>query len=265
MISLSYKTKCILLLLLISLGVILSVKYILPYFFTFLFAYWLSQYAIPIAFYLRQKLHIPRTISNLFTLFLILTMAGILLFLIFHSLFQQINQLIENIPLYKQKILEGISGFCGCCDSWLNFKKGTTLQYILTYSGNILDKKNGTIFPAFTKQTVIIMCQTFKFLAQFGILILSALLMIQDHERLKDLYHSCFLHDDIDTIVKQLSKTGLRYIKMQCIIMSIIAILCTLGLFLSHSAYPLLLGILIALLDALPLLEVEPFLFPGQL
>lgn len=262
MIQLSYKTKCILFLLLVSISVILSVKFILPYFFTFLFAYWLAKYAVPIAFYLQHKLHIPRTISNLFTLLLILSVVGVLLFLIFHSLIQQFNRLMEQIPVYKQTIFDGISNVCSCCDNWLNFKDGTTFEYIIAYGETILNKSNGSVFPTFTKQTVAIMCQTFRIFAQSGILILSALLMIQDYEKLKKLYHSWFLHDDIDQIVTKLSSTGLTYMKMQCVIIAVIAVLCTIGLFLSHSSYPLLIGILIAVLDALPLFGSGTILIP---
>lgn len=261
MTQLSYKTKCILFIVFISLVVIFSVKFILPYFFTFLFAYWLAKCAIPIAFFFKHKLHIPKAISNLLTLFLILSFAGTSLFLIFHSLFQQVNRLIGNIPVYKKQVFEVVSCFGSCCDNWLKFEEGTTFAYILSYAGNLFNKNN-SIFPTFTRQTIAIMCQTFKLLAQLGILILSALLMIQDHEKLKDMYHSWFLHDDIDKIVKQLSFTGLRYMKMQCIIIAVIAVLCTIGLFLSHSSYPLLLGIIIAVLDALPLFGSGTILIP---
>lgn len=261
MIKFSYKTKCILFLLLLSCGIILSVKYILPYFITFLFAYWLAKCATPISFYLHEKIRIPKSISNVLTLLLILFVLGTPLYLLVHSLIQQIDRLITQLPIYRQSLQELINNMCTCCDKLFKLNDGTSIAYVLSYTDNLFHK-NESVIPGFTKQTVTLMFQTIRLFTQLGIMILSSLLIIQDHEHLKEMYHSWFLHDDIDLILKQLSSTGLTYIKMQFIIMSVIAVLCTAGLFLSKSAYPLLLGILIAILDALPLFGSGTILVP---
>lgn len=262
MAHLSYKTKCILLILLITASVFLSVKFILPYFFPFLFAYWLAHYAYPIVFYLHEKLHIPKTISNIVTLLLFLFIIGSLLFLLCNSLIQQVNQLIEHLPVYKQAVLSQFTNVCSYCDKCLKFKTGTTIDYLYEYILSFAENNGSLVFPTFTRQTISLMFQTFRFIAQFGIMIISTLLIVQDHDKLKDMYHTWFLHDDIDLILHRLSLTGLTYMKMQSIIITIIALICTTGLFFSHSSYPLLLGIIIAILDALPLFGSGTILVP---
>ena len=261
MLKMSYKIKCILFLLLLSCGIIFSIKYIFPYFITFLFAYWLAKCAIPIAFYLHEKMRIPKTVSSVLTLLLILFVLGTPLYLLTNSLIQQVDTLIAHLPIYRQSLQAQINNICTCCDQLFNLNDGTSIAYVLSYTDSLFNK-NGSVLPNFTKQTVALMFQTFRLFTQLGILILSSLLIIQDHERLKEMYHSWFLHDDVDLILKQLSSTGLTYIKMQFIIMCVIAVLCTTGLFLSKSAYPLLLGILIAILDALPLFGSGTILVP---
>lgn len=262
MAHLSYKTKCILLILLITASVFLSVKFILPYFFPFLFAYWLAHYVYPIVFYLHEKLRIPKTISNIVTLLLFLFIIGALLFLLCNSLFQQVNRLIEHLPVYKQAVLSQFTNVCSYCDKCLKFEDGTTIDYLYEYILSLAENNGSLVFPTFTRQTISLMFQTFRFISQFGIMIISALLIVQDHDRLKNMYHTWFLHDDIDQILHQLSITGLTYMKMQSIIIAIVALICTTGLFFSHSSYPLLLGIIIAILDALPLFGSGTILVP---
>jgi len=260
--KLSYKTRCILFLLIITLFVFIAVKFILPYFLPFLFAYWLAKYSIPISFYLHKKVHIPKTISGLLVLSCILFVIGAILFLIGESLFQQINHLIENLPIYKQNAVIQISSLCNCCDNWLNLETGTCSNYLFSYTSSLLADNGSLVFPTFTRRTITLMFQTFHYFMQFGIVLISALFMIQDHETLQELYQSWFLHDDIHVILKKLSDTGITYMKMQCIIILVIAVQCTIGLYLSHSAYPLLLGIIIAVLDALPLFGSGTILVP---
>lgn len=262
MAHLSYKTKCILLILLITVSVFLSVKFILPYFFPFLFAYWLARYAYPIVFYLYEKFRVPKTISNIMTLLSILFIIGSLLFLLCNSLFQQVNSFIEHLPVYKQAVLSQFTNICSYCDKYLKFETGTTIDYLYEYMLSLIENNGSLVFPTFTRQTISLMFQTFRFITQFGIMIISALLIVQDHDKLKDMYHSWFLHDDIDQILHQLSTTGLTYMKMQSIIVAIVAVICTTGLFFSRSSYPLLLGIIIAIFDALPLLGSGTILIP---
>jgi sporulation integral membrane protein YtvI len=237
------------------------VKYIFPYFITFLFAYWLAKCAIPIAFFLHEKFRFPRILSNIITLSLILIVLGTILYLLAISLIQQLNLLIEHFPSYRISIQSNLTNMCSCCDKFFKLNDGTSVGYIFSYIDSLF-QKGGAIFSSVTRQTVSFMFQTIRLFIQFSIIVLSAILIMQDHTKLKNTYHYWFLYEDVEQILKQLSKTGLTYMKMQFIIMSVIAVQCTLGLFLSQSSYPLLLGILIALLDALPLFGSGTILVP---
>lgn len=262
MAHLSYKSRCIVFTILVSVIVIASVKYILPYFYPFLFAYWLAKCSTPIVFCLHKKLHFPKTLANILTLLLILFIVGVLLFFLIESLYQQTNCLIGNLPVYKQAIITQLTDVCTCCDSWFKLKTGTTIALLYDYMGSFTEKGGSIVVPAFTRQTIALMFQTFRYFALFGIILISAMLIIQQYDNLTDSYHSWFLYKDIDSILKKLSQTGLKYIKMQLIIIAVVAVICTIGLFLSNSSYPLLLGILISLFDALPLLGSGTILVP---
>lgn len=261
MAHLSYKSRCILFLALISCIVIGAVKFILPYFYPFLFAYWLAKGSSPIVFCLHKRLHIPKTLANIITQLLILFIIGVLLFLLLDSLFQQTNRLIDHLPIYKESLLAELTDVCLFCDSFLKLKTGTTIALLYEYTST-LTEKGVSVVPTFTRQTITLMFQTFRYFALIGITLISALLIVQENESLTEAYHSCLLFDDIDHILKKLSQTGLKYLKMQLVIIAVIAIICTIGLFLSHSSYPLLLGILIALFDALPFLGSGTILVP---
>ncbi len=261
MAKLSYKSKCILFLLLVSISVLIGVKFVLPYFLPFIFAFWLAKYACPITFYLQKRFHVPRSIGSILTLLALLFVVGASLMLFGDALLKQLNRLLDNLPIYKENLLAEVMSVCAYCDRCLKFETGTTSDYVMTYITSFMDS-NSSVFPSFTRQTIALMFQTFQFLAQLGIMIISTLLIVQDREKLRNLYHSWFLHDDIDVILKKLSETGVTYIKMQCVIIAVIAVLCTVGLYLSHSSYPLLLGIIIAIFDALPLFGSGTILVP---
>lgn len=262
MAHLSYKSRCILFLALITCIVIGAVKYVLPYFYPFLFAYWLAKCSTPIVFCLNKRLHVRKTIANVLTLLLILFILGVLLFFLGDSLFQQTVRLINHLPTYKETLLTYLTDVCNCCDTWFQVKNGTTFSILYDYLGSLSEKGGSIVVPTFTKQTILLMFQTFRYFGLAGIVLISALLIVQEHENLTEAYHSWFLYDDIDRILKKLSQTGLKYMKMQLIIIAVIAVICTAGLFLSNSSYPLLLGILIALFDALPFLGSGTILVP---
>lgn len=258
----SGKGRTLLFICTITASVFLGVKYLLPYFLPFIFAYWLAKYTYPIAYFINQKFHLPMGIAGIITLLLCTTLIGLIVFFFTDALIRQITILFNNLPSYKDALLSHANEMCLCCDKFLKSRNGTTFdflgRYLTKFSGNATSK----IIPCITMQTITIMKKVIAIVTTVFIILFSALLIIMDMDSLKELYKKCFFYNDLNRILKQLSQTGIKYLKIQCFIVCVIAVICTTGLFFNKSSYPLLIGIVIAILDALPLFGSGTILIP---
>lgn len=258
----SDKGKTLLFLCIISVIVFLGVKYLLPYFLPFIFAYWLAKYTYPIAYFMNQKFHLPMGIAGILTLLLCTSLIGLTAFFFTDAFIRQATILFHNLPAYKDTVLSHANDICLCCDKFLKNRNGTTFDFLGRYLTKLFGNATSKIIPCITMQTITIMKRAITIVTTSFIILFSALLIMIDMNSLKELYKKCLFYEDLNQILKQLSQTGVKYLKIQCFIVCIIAGICTAGLFFNKSSYPLLIGIIIAILDALPLFGSGTILIP---
>ena len=98
---------------------------------------------------------------------------------------------------------------------------------------------------------------TVKLIGLTGILLIifvAAVLMVKDLPDFRERYKNKDFYKDIHKVTEKLSEAGIAYLRSQLVIMLIVAVICVLGLTLIKSDYALLLGMGIAIMDALPIL-----------
>lgn len=249
-------------LIILSIVVIFGLKFLFPYFMPFIIAYGFAKYAYPISLCLNKRFHFPKSLACVVTLTLFMSIVGVLIYYFTITLIGQLDTVITNLPIYRKNLLNQIYDLCHQCDCAFQMKHGTTKEYFFSLLASFSNIKDTALIPTLTKQTVGFMMQTVKLMYWVFICIFTALLIILDYEGLREKYRKIIFYKDINRILDKLSVTGLRYLKMQFVIIGVIAILCTIGLFIIKNPYALLLGVVIALLDALPLFGSGTILVP---
>lgn len=250
----------------ITVCVYLSFRYLLPLFFPFLAAYLLMRILFPVVVFFKKRLHFPSWLSYTTTLSLFFLTLGGGLFLLLWKLFAQIRLLFCNFPIYYQVWQQTFSAqsqkICHCLDAMFSMEAGTIKEFIGGQFDNIADSCNQMISTH--AGTVLATCfsGSIHFFTALVMLIISMIILCKDMDQIHNAYRKSAFHSLIHQVAHTLKKTGLAYLKSQCIIIASIWFVCSLGLFIIHNPYAIILGLAIALFDAFPVLGSGMILVP---
>lgn len=191
--------------------------------------------------------------------YIILFVVGIALFSL---LFEQFHSIWLNLPHYKEKMLEVLRVCCQRTDVFLNVGQGASLAYVQGLMQDVGDVSFEGALPKVTSYSVHAAGTIFAIVFEVVITIMATVYLIQDYEKLRTRMiesewgkHVCHM------IVKGKETLG-GYLKAQTIILLCNGLLCTLAFFVIGQSYYLILGPLVALLDALPILGAGLLLIP---
>lgn len=248
----SNKRRLVTTIIVTTIGVYLTIRFILPLVAPFIMAYAIAALILPLTRLLEKKCKIPKTIGGTLALFALLLSAGIGLLYLGENLIEQFQMFMKNFPVYQSMIVNSVDSFCNGCDRFLGLAKGEARAF---FDGNIntmLLEVQTNLMPKMTEQTFQV---AFKIVGIVGTLIftiISILLIVQDADEIKKKYKLLPFYKEIHSVTGKLSGAGIAYLKAQLIIMSIISVINISGLLLIKNKYALLVGIGVAILDALP-------------
>ena len=251
---------------LLTIGTIIAVyvgmKYLLPLFVPFLFAYFIAWLLRPVVGFLHRKLKIPLVVGGgLGVLVLLLTVSVILCYL-GRILFDQVVLFLRNIPIYQQYITQQIDGFCCASDKLFGLKDGSIKLIVNDGLNSMVEYVQVNILPKMTVQTIKIAIGLAGTLAIFLIILVATILIIKDMEEYKAGLRKSEFYPAVHKITQKLSDTGIAYMKTQLILMSIVAVINAIGFFLLKNPYALLIGIFVGIFDAFPVLGSGLILVP---
>lgn len=101
------------------------------------------------------------------------------------------------------------------------------------------------------------------FMSGLVVTFISTLLIMGDMENLRRKIWDYSWLVGTRRVVKRLQKTTVLYLKAQIILIFLVAVVCGAGFYLMGSPYYLILGILLGLFDAVPLIGTGTFLYPS--
>ncbi len=250
----SYRFRWFVTNVLITFGVYLSFRYLLPLLFPFIVAYFLAWIIRPVTETMYHRLKIPRVVGGSVSLLLLIAVFGTSIILLINILIKQAIAFIRNLPIYMNVIADRLDSICKHCDEIMGLRDGAARTVVDDNIVQTINKVKADIMPQITERTISL---TVKFIGFTGILLIifvSAVLMAKDVPGFKERYEKNELYRDIHKVTIKLSEAGIAYLRSQFIIMSIVAVVCVLGLTLLKNEYAVLLGLGIAIMDALPIL-----------
>lgn len=248
------RVKGPILIVLISVGVYLSFRYLLGLILPFLIAYFLAWIIRPVTETLYRRFRLPRILGGSISLFLLFAVFGTGIYLLINILIKQAFAFIRNLPIYLNMIANRLDHICMGCDELFGLEDGTLRGMVDDNLVQTVNRVKNNLMPQLTEHTISI---TVGLIAFFGVLLIifvSAVLIVKELPSFQEKYCNHNLYKDFHRITGKLSEAGIAYLRSQAIIMIIVALICILGLTLLHNSYAVLLGIGIAILDALPLI-----------
>ncbi len=237
-----------------TLAVYLGFRFILPLIFPFLFAYFLAWMIRPTTEFMYRKMKIPRIIGGTISLGVLTAVIGAALFYLFNTLTKQTITIIRNMPVYLDYLAVKLDRFCTSCDGVLGFKRGTLRGVMDDNFTRMVDRLKSNVMPVITQRTISYTITLVVAIGVILIILISAVLIVKDLPAFRKKYGNSEVYKDIHMVTNKLADAGIAYLRTQLIIMSIIAVISFLGLTIMKNPYALMIGILIALMDALPIL-----------
>lgn len=258
----SGQCKSILLAIGTTIGIYLAFRYILPIVVPFLFAYFLAKLILPVITFLQNKLKLPKCLSRGAAVIGMALLAGSVIFCLGKIILYQLQNFIQNIPVYQKLLVEKITMLCNHCNRLFGLKDGTLMNWMEDNMRHMWMQVKTEILPTMTFHTFHGVLKLCGIGAIFFLIVISVLMILKDMDEIREEYEQSRFYKQIHPIADYLSKVGFAYLKAQMIIISLITMVCTLGLVLIHNRYALLAGLGIALIDAIPLVGSGTILVP---
>lgn len=248
------RLKWLLTIFLIAVSVYLGFKYLLPLLLPFVAAYFLAWIIRPVTELLYKKLKIPRIIGGSLSLLLLLAVFGTGLFMLINILIKQAIAFIKNLPVYINDVSGKLDALCGYGDGIFGMEDGTLMKLVEDNLAQTVNKVKSNLMPELTERTISITVMTVGFIGILLIVFVSTVLIVKDLPEFQIRYANNRFYRDFHKISSKLSDAGSAYLRSQFIIMVIVAVICVFGLSLIKNEYAVLLGMGIAIMDALPIL-----------
>lgn len=251
---------------LITTVVCLSLKFILPLVFPFIAAYLFLRMLLPAINFLKNRCGLPVWFSYGSVLIGFFVSASGAFSLIIWLICRQVQLLINNFPIYYQLysslFYNCFKKCCHCIDYYLSMQDGTTLNFAsekisLLQSGYVdkLVNNAGQIFSG----CINVFAQV---IALIFIILISMIVLCRDIEHIHNSYAKNKFYPYIHKIMHTLKETGLGYLKSQGIIICTNWFICSAAFMIIKNPYFILIGLLISLIDALPILGSGMVLCP---
>lgn len=247
-------------------AVYLVFKYLIPLLFPFLVAVLLSIPMRPLARFFYKKMHIPMGLAAALVLAVLGSCLGVVLFWLGRNALEQLILFSGKLPGLWEDCCDWLFDCCRQMEQGLHLSRGTISSQLVRFTDLSTDGLGTKALSGFLDGVMNTSFQGVKLLVEALVTVFitigATLITTTQLEEIKKARDRSLFREEINRITGTLSRVGAAYGKTQLYIMLITMGICTVGLTLLKNPYAILLGILIGLLDALPIFGVGTVLWP---
>lgn len=256
------KIKVLCIIIGVTLAVGLLIKFVLPLFAPFIFAFLIALIIEkPVAF-LVKKFKWKRVVSSIIMLVIVSIVVGGFIFVAGRILYKQLVRLAGNYDKYVNKIEEMTQNCCEKFDGMLRLENGSSFKTVQEFAENGVENVAESIVPAIMNNSINVASALVTFFTVMALIIMGAIFFSKDLEKIRVSINESVFKGEIEFITERLKEILGTYLKTQGIIMCITCGICTLGLYLLGNEYAFLLGVLIGIVDAFPVFGTGTVFIP---
>lgn len=260
--KLSEKQKRILILLTVSLAVYLAFRFLLPIVLPFLVSYLLARLCEPAANWMRKKTRCPQIITTAALLVsagaVVITLGVILC----KKLAEQIGNLVDSLPEYEQMLHTWLMKLSGYAEKWFHVEQTETFDRLWGMLTDGVESIRERLMPWIIDHSAGMLSGFVRITTIFVLVQVAVLLCVKELEHIRELEKRSIFAEEIRLIKSPIARVGKAYLKTEFIILMIIISELMFGLSLMGNRYSMILGLLIGILDALPLFGTGTVLIP---
>lgn len=243
----------------------LSIKYILPLVWPFILAYGLALLIYPVVRFLRDKLHFHKNAATAMTLIVVLGGIGFLLSVLVSRVFEQMTRLVESWPTYESQILKYIKEMCEIIEKTFRIDEGQVYGRVYDGIGNAMTNWQVNIMPTLMNNSISTLIAFVDVIIIIAVTVIAVFYMARDMDDMRKIKQRNPFYKELCFVRGLMSKLVRAYIRSQTIIMSLVAVICAVGLAFVGNSYYILLGVIVGILDALPLIGVGVVMIPWSI
>jgi len=257
--------------------VYLGFRFLLPLFFPFLLAYVMAVALRKPVRFMWQRFKIKPVIGGAVLLTIVLVVAGSGIAYAMKLLLQQFAAFVGNYDSYVVEWDGYLETACGYFDSLLRLEKGRTFTILSDGLDGIVLFFREELIPFLTRNSVKAAVSVTELVASVVVIFVSVLLFLGEmagtvvagkkashvdsgKQQEQPILH--FVEREWRQVKQELSGAGIAYVKTQMILILLVSLTCSLGLFLIKNPYALLFGVAIGVFDAFPVLGSGLILVP---
>lgn len=250
-------------------SVYLGFKYIFPIVAPFVIAYGVAlvieKPVNSLARLFKGKKGIASTLIVIIATAILLGLFGYLLYLGLG----EIKSLIKNYDYYMIIVKQKTARLCMDLDGGLGLKNGASMDFIggcLEKCINAFDPNNDS--QMMTKVVTVSVPAIVRLSIVIGIIIVCLMSIVYLSNRLdhvREWREKTVFQKEVEAVTDGLKRLFTVYFRVQLIIIAINSAICVAGLMIIKNPYAFIIGILIGLVDALPIFGTGTFLIPWAL
>lgn len=245
------------------LGLYVLFKFVFPVILPFVLAFLLALLLSPFVRFLHQKLHIKRSIGTGIMMITFLVLLFTLGNWLLSKLIEQLRNFIHNFQYYEELVFEKLYVIGENIEGLLHLEEGCVSETIIGYLQLVYKEfQEGSMVSTLMDNSVSVFKWIIGTIAVIIVVFIAAFLISKDWEQLKKGAGTSIFSQEIKLIAEKLSCVGSAYVKTQIILMMITTTICVAGFTIQGNPYSLLLGVIIGILDALPLIGSGLFFVP---
>lgn len=246
----------------IAVGLYVVITFFVPLVVPFLIAFIFAAIMQPMIRLLETRLHFNHKLAFVTTAFVFIIAFVILGVFILKLVASQAKGFITSYPFYQAKLMDGLCSCCDRLDGWLKLGSGVSYAYFTSMFAGLAATFTDSILPKLTTGSVRALVLFFNGLVFFFVTGIATLLLARNYnamgESLKKNRAGQFATQCGHNLFLALS----AYLRAQCFITLINWVILWIVFYLIGTPYSVLIGALVALLDALPFVGSGLILIP---
>lgn len=254
--------KQILLLAGISAAVCIVIKYVLPPAIPFLLGWMLAIWVLPVAKWIEKKTHIKRGIAGGLIIGVVSILSGYGILKGIQLLLKQIKRLVITVQDWTGQSDHVLKHWCAIAEEYTGIDDGKIKNFILEQVDSVLIVLQQRAGEYCMDGIWNVVNQCIVWGGGIIIMIIFGILLIQDMEDIRRRMEDGPVLGKLSTIGKKVYHAGGKYIKAQGCLMLIIGVVCVAGLWIMGNPYFVVAGLVIGVLDALPVIGAGTILIP---
>lgn len=248
-----------------GIAVYIGMRYVLPVAVPFLLGWFLAFSVLPAAKWIEKKTRLRRDIGGSILLIGLTVLLGVGLWKLVDILVDQVQLILEKRGLWQEQAETMLHNCCQRMGDYLNAEPEEIQNFLVVQINHMqrnVQSNMGTRIAGYTKRIVETGITVF---GGFLVTIVFGIMVLKDMDAFYEKMEAGEWTGKILKVSRKIGKAGGQYLKTQGILMIIVSGICIFGLWLLKSPYFLLAGILVGVLDGLPVIGAGMILIPWAL